>query len=248
MELARLDRALGPDPQVAVARRVRVRRHRHRRRRRGGRRSRARIAVFQASRCSCQIPSESRIATPTRPKSSGAIIRRIIRRGHARPIARVHSDVRFITEIAALNPIAIKVKARAPTAGSRSPRTAPSALRRLAAPRRAAPRRRRAARRLRASRPAGRSAKVRDAARAVERPLLGQIESPRARAQDLADPVGRELDRRRVGNSPIRSRRQPARSGTRTSSPRCSSGSIARYQPPGPPTPSRTDRRAARRA
>ena len=39
------------------------------------------------------------------------------------------------------------------------------------------------------------------------------------------------------GQVGIRSRRQPARSGTSTSGPRCSSGSSRIHQPPGPPRP-----------
>ena len=39
------------------------------------------------------------------------------------------------------------------------------------------------------------------------------------------------------GSSGIRARRQPARSGTTTSAPRCSSGSSRMIPPPGPPRP-----------
>ena len=40
-----------------------------------------------------------------------------------------------------------------------------------------------------------------------------------------------------AGRTGMRSRRQPARSGTSTSEPRCSSGSSRIHQPPGPPRP-----------
>ena len=78
-----------------------------------------------------------------------------------------------------------------------------------------------------------------DAGVAVDLALVGQVEPPRPRAQHLADPVRRHARSPRLvsGKLGIRSRRQPARSGTSTSSPKCSSGSSMIHQPPGPPRP-----------
>lgn len=71
-----------------------------------------------------------------------------------------------------------------------------------------------------------------------------------ARRPSMSPRDGRS--RRRVaappgsGSSGIRSRRQPARSGTSTSAPRCSSGSSRMIQPPGPPRPRSERGRGAR--
>ena len=74
-----------------------------------------------------------------------------------------------------------------------------------------------------------------DAARAVKRPLLGQVEAAGARARGSRRPSpGRARSPACPESVPMRSRRQPARSGTTTSPPRCSSGSMAKNQPPGP--------------
>jgi len=53
------------------------------------------------------------------------------------------------------------------------------------------------------------------------------------RIENVASFVGEDGS----GSFGIRSRRQPARSGTRTSWPKWSSGSSSIHQPPGPPLP-----------
>jgi hypothetical protein len=58
---------------------------------------------------------------------------------------------------------------------------------------------------------------VRDALARVDRHLLGTVGCGGRRRQHLADPIGRKLERRGVGSSGMRVRRQLARSGTRTS-------------------------------
>ena len=75
----------------------------------------------------------------------------------------------------------------------------------------------------------------------VDAALVGEVDAAGARAQDLADPVGREVEpgRLRVGAASARGA-SPPRSGTSTSVPRCSSGSSMIHQPPGPPRRCRT--------
>jgi hypothetical protein len=94
----------------------------------------------------------------------------------------------------------------------------------------------------------GRRARGGDAGAGAEGALVGQVEGAGAGAEDLAKPVGGEVDPGGVRVDRHALAAPAGESGTSTSGPRWSSGSMAKCQPPGPAGSMGRARRGRRRA